>query len=444
MIGAMRWLALFVLLAMSSFADAAPTRQDFAAKLAQVKPGMTADRVKQLLGAPDDIKTEKDPGGIDAARTVEIWRYGAAGHLKAATLGSVHVQADRTVQYVFGGGGKPFTAMPEAELRRLLQLLDDVPSYNDTLEPLALVRAVNALHALGKDRALAVVDEYLRVSSWLDDPGREGVFLVMRVLFDVPPDKMPPMMVGAPSPPPPSDPKLFPRYPIVMIGDLPLKIVRGYALAGKAERPEDDVAAFRKVGTLRAKPLAPSPTSLDALETFLRGPLAKHVDQAYLIDQALRFFGTVYRPANRTPDTWLPELGWWTAHRTAVGKLRPTWNAKTQQLEDKGTTLPPLPGGSQRVWWDLGLAGTSKSRLTFERLSDDLVSVELRIEVQGGKVPAMVVRLLDAKTNHEVGKLAVQGISSGSTVMTQRMQLPKGQSIRPELGSGARGPVLTP
>jgi hypothetical protein len=437
----MRWLLFLFLLAMTSFAHA-DTRAQFAAKLAQVKPGMTTDQVKKLLGAPDDIKTEKDPGGITAARTTEIWRYGAVGHLKVATRGSVHMQADNKVQYVFGGRGKPFTAMSEAELRRLMQLLANVPSYNDTLEPLALVRAVNALHALGKDRALEVVEEYLRVSSWLDDPGREGVFLVMRVLFDVPPAGMPAMMVGAASPAP--DAKLYPRHPIVMIDDLPLKIVNGYALAGEAQDPESDVAAFRKVGTLRAKPLAPSGTSLDALEALFATPAAKPLDKAYLIDQALRFFGTVYRPANRTPDTWLPDLKWWTPHRAAVKTMKPVWNAKSQQLvRPDGSTLPIEQRGHKRVWWDLGLKGTTKSRVTFERLTDDLVNVELRLEMSGS-VKADVVRLVDPKTNAELGKVELQAVTGGGFVSGTRLSLRKGASIRPELASGARGPVLTP
>lgn len=439
----MRWLV--VLLALSSFAHAAPppTRAQFAAKLARVKPGMTADQVEALLGAPDDIKTERDPGGISAARTVEIWRYGARGHLAFATLGAVHLQADRTVQYVFGGRGKPLTAMPEPELRRLLELLAAVPSYDDTLEPLALVRAVNALHALGKDRALAVVDEFLRVSSWLDDPGREGVFLVMRALFDVPAAGMPPMMVGAPSPAPPQDPALAPRFPLVIVDDVPFKLVRGYMLAGHAEPPEDDVAAFRKVGVVRKRPLAPTPRALDAIDAWLAGPDARilGVDRAYVMDQALRLFGTVFVPADRGPDTWIPDPTRWAVHRAAVRALRATWNTAQQRFElPGGKTVPPPPPHGQRVWWDLGLPRTTRSRVTFERLDDRLVEVEVRIE---GAAAGGAVRLVDPATGAVRGTVAFTGISGGGTVSGQRLALPRGQAIRPELGS-TRGPVLTP
>jgi hypothetical protein len=434
----MRWVVL--LLAMSSFARAAPTRAEFAAKLAQVKPGMTADRVKQILGAPDDIKTEADPGGISAARTVEIWRYGAAGHLKTATLGSVHIQGDRTVQYVFGGKGKPFTGIKEPELRRLLELIDAVPSYNETLQPLALVRAVNALHALGKDTALDVVDEYLRVSSWLDDGGREGVFLIMRTLFDVPPGGMPPMMVGAPSPAEPKDKNLVPRFPLVIVGDVPLKIVRG----GKAESPEDDVAAFRRVGTLRAKPLVPSATALDEIDAAV-SKLAKVIDleNAYVFDQALRFFGTVHRPSDATVDTWIPSVAKWPQLRADIAKLKPKWNATTQQMElPGGKTLPIVTKQFRRVWWDFKMKNTSSARVTFERLTDDLVSVEARFDASG--VVGDTLRIVDVKTGKSLTDIALTAVAKSGVMTSQRLQIPLATQVRPELASGAKGTALTP
>jgi hypothetical protein len=438
----MRWVVL--LFAMSSFAHAAPTRAEFAAKLAKVKPGMTADRVKQILGAPDDIKTEADPGGISAARTVEIWRYGAAGHLKTATLGSVHIQADRTVQYVFGGKGKPFTGIKEPELRRLLELIDAVPSYNETLQPLALVRAVNALHALGKDTALDVVDEYLRVSSWLDDGGREGVFLIMRTLFDVPPGGMPPMMVGAPSPAEPKDKKLVPRFPLVIVGDVPLKIVRGYMLGGHPESPEDDVAAFRKIGTLRAKPLAPSTNALEEIEVAV-GKLVHVIDieKEYVFDQALRFFGTVYHPRNRRADTWIPNVGEWKQLRADIEKIGITWNAQTMQMEmPGGATLKAPMQTYRRVWSDFNVKTAKKSRVTFERISDDEVDVELRFQTTGPMKET--VRIIDVKTGAAIGTIAVTSTGSGEMVSTRTVRIPTLTQVRAELGSGAKGTALTP
>lgn len=446
----MRAFALLLMLAMTTAAT--PTRAQFAAKLAKIKPGMTDAEVKKLLGAPDDIKTEKDPGGITAARTVEIWRYGAKGHLAFATLGAVHLQKDHTVQYVFGAKGKPYAGkVQEAELRGLLEMINAVASYNATLDPLTLIKAVNALVPLGKDGALEVIDEYLRVSSWLDDAGREGVFLLNRVLFDVPAAGMPPMMVGGA--PEPSDKQALPRFPIEIVDDVPVKLVNGYMLAGHAEPPEDDVAAFRKIGTIRAKPLAPSPAALDAIEKWLVGLKAFPVDdglRVYVFDQALRLFGTVHRPADMTVDGWFP-YGKAVADRMKkaranVAAVKPVWNVKTQQFEKPdGTTLPALPGGFQRVWWDVALAGASAARLTLERISNDLVQVELRLEVAKGKaVNADFVKFFDPATNNVIATLEIAKLSVGGSVSSSRISLPKGKSVRVELGSGARGPTLAP
>ena len=80
-----------------------------------------------------------------------MWRYGSNGHLSFATLGSIYLTNDATVQYLFGGTGlPPPTGMfVESRLRELLRLLDAVPGSGD---PLAVIAAVNALQPLA-DRA---------------------------------------------------------------------------------------------------------------------------------------------------------------------------------------------------------------------------------------------------------------------------------------------------
>jgi hypothetical protein len=119
--------------------------------------------------------------------------------------------------------------------------------------------------------------------------------------------------------------------------------------------------------------------------------------------------------------------------------VKPTWNAKTNQMEDKGKALAPwVFGPFQRVWWDLGLKGAAKARLTFERLDDELVAVELRIE---GGVTASTLKVLDQKTSSVLATLEIRG---GNSVVTHRVKLPKGQAVRAELASGARSPDLTP
>ena len=63
---------------------------------------MAAAEVRRLLGPPDDVRTQHDPGGISAADAKEIWRYGTSGHLTTATLGVVCIDEKDRVQYVSG------------------------------------------------------------------------------------------------------------------------------------------------------------------------------------------------------------------------------------------------------------------------------------------------------------------------------------------------------
>src|SRR5262245_48298283 len=68
-----------------------PARKDFAAKLARIKEQMPAAEALAILGKPDDIRTQEDPGGIDLTHTKEIWSYGSDRHLGFATLGTIAI-----------------------------------------------------------------------------------------------------------------------------------------------------------------------------------------------------------------------------------------------------------------------------------------------------------------------------------------------------------------
>lgn len=427
-------------------------RAAFAAALATIKPGMKEEEVRRIVGAPDDVRSERDAGGISAARTVEVWRWGTNGHLSFGTLGTVHVQADRTVQYVFGGAPPVATGIAEPELRRLLRLLDAVPSYNATCEPLRVIQAVNALQPLGKDRALAVIDEYLRVSSWLDDPGREGVFLVVRALFDPPAgEKLPVMMVGAPTPVP-ADMTAAPRFPLVLVEDIPLSIVRGYMLGGQAETPEMHLRWYRAHGVLRAGPLRPPDAPLAAIErAFAAGsPLLRTTNgedaegRAHAYDQALRLVDTVMRAPE---DTYGRRIGGansdavWQARRAEFDALGATWDARRSlYVRAGGKLLPPAPRDVRpRTLWDLPLPGASRARMTVSWRGARGLDVEARLELAAGAVstPAML-RLVDADSGARLADLALSRLvapadSTTGSVMTSRVEVKPGVRVRAEL-----------
>jgi hypothetical protein len=339
---------------------AARDRHEFARALAKITEGMPPKAVLQALGKPDDIRTQHDPDGLSTFRTKEIWCYGTNGHLTFPTLGCVYLDTRDRVQYVFGGRGDPppVKVFREEQLQGLLRLIDQAPPLQGPrYDPLPVIRIVNALQALGKDRTLAAVDEFLRVSSYADSSAREGLFVVLRVLFEVPedPGHMPHMYVGAPSPAGPEDPKRLPRFPVLLLDDVPLLLVYGYTLAGKAEPVEVHVAYFRKNGRLRQNPLRPPENPLEVYEKFRRSFLWVYSDQPdsregqlLVINQLLRLVDSVYR---KEPDAFgyrfAPEedlADHWKKLRAHFAKHRVRWDPRENRYTfQDGTILPDRP-----------------------------------------------------------------------------------------------------
>jgi hypothetical protein len=188
-------------------------------------------------------------------------------------------------------------APPSAELATLMPILAASPGLDGReFDPGALIAAVNALQPLGKDRALAVLTEYLRTVPRDDTAAREPVFLILRALFEAPADPgyHPPMRVGAPSPAAPADPKQIPRFPLVIERDVPFLLVTGYVLGGEpqdrkccnetpglrearaaracaceVQDPEDHLAWYAANATMRAAPLSPGSELLGAMRAVL-------------------------------------------------------------------------------------------------------------------------------------------------------------------------------
>jgi hypothetical protein len=151
--------------------------------------------------------------------------------------------------------------------RMSVATLDEVAAMGvGEYDPLKVVDAVNALQPLGKERAL---DE---ISDRGDARGYPyGLVWVLRVLFDVPEGTgFPPVRLGTPTIPPPPDPAKLPRFPIVMVRDVPLLAVRGYILRGLPEPIESQVEFYREHGSIRSQPLAPPASPEGVADEFAR------------------------------------------------------------------------------------------------------------------------------------------------------------------------------
>jgi hypothetical protein len=442
-------------------AEPTRTRRQFAEAINKIKEGMAQEQVVSLLGRPDDVRTQYDSGGHWSGVAMDFWCYGTSGHLTPATLGQVCIDDNQRVQYVFGKGTPPSDDLfQEDDLRELLRALDEVPSYNAgwKYNPRKVIRAVNLLQPLGKRRALAAIQEYLRIASHYSglDHGRKGVFLVLRVLFEVPQDPgyMPRMGVGAPYPPEPKDKKLLPRFPIVIRDDIPFIVVNGYSGSGEPQRPESHLTHFRKHGTLRSKPLVPTDKPFAALEKF-----AASYDEArrnMLGEQILRLLDSVYRVEPEIHNNLLPFYDIDAEEKRnkivrEVSALRIRWDTKLSQYSFlDGSSLPPVERKLyRRAIWKPNVPSLDL-QITVERYQRRYVDIE-HIEQYKAEVPKGPARIrvfdVTSKENSlvefEAGRLhAGEGISAGYTV-----ELDDGAEMQLELTVGGKShlsPIFKP
>lgn len=123
---------------------------------------------------------------------------------------------------------------------------------------------VEQLIRVGQASAEHVLDRFFQTHKTAPD----AVIAMLRGLYEVPTKAHPkpgmqnvaraghlrPPALGAPSPAPPKDLRHTPHYPVLWLGDLPLSLVQGYALAGKAEPASMHYEALKKDGVFRTKP----------------------------------------------------------------------------------------------------------------------------------------------------------------------------------------------
>ena len=461
---------------LPAVASAEGDRLAFARSMSTLTIGMSAKQVAETLGPPQDVRTQYDPGGISTYHTKEILGYGTEGHLTFPTLGCVYMDDADKVQYIFGDKGTPPdpAMVDEAEVRALLRLIDKLPrGSGPDYNPRDIIQVVNRLHGLGKEEALAIIDEYLRVASKWHSNAREGLFLVLRVLFDVPADRgfMPRAGMGAPEPEEPKDPKLLPRFPILIQDDIPLMLVTGYALAGSPQPVEDHVRYFRQNGKLRDRPLQPTDTPLAVLEKIEHSPQwiypktsanpanpSNDQGKTMLIYQLLRLVDSVYRvPIGRYGDKMPAEE--WSKTRGEFNKLGARWDGQQNMyVFPDGTHLPEVkPVYYRRNIWMLPTLGP-EAQLVIERSSAETITIIVDYgEMRGLRIEqsTLCVAPLAAKDKPIVKKAIRASMGDDAIPLggySQKVdygdvKLPAGESVQAELISGEKryqSPVFTP
>jgi|GEM_PF-1113912 hypothetical protein len=404
---------------------AARSRAEFARAMARIKEKTPQDKVLAVLGQPDDIRAQFDPGGIWGRAIKEVWCYGTKGHLSFPTLGCVFIDTNGLAQEIVGARGQPPRSglFKEDELQDLLRLLNTAPALEgDTFNPLPLIQIVNTLQPLGKEKALAAIGEYLRVSMpWRDFSGpRSGLFLVMRVLFDVPGgmDSCPKGLIGYIQSPPQRNPHLTPCFPIALADDIPMLLSGFGALEFffnllDPSPVENDVKFYREHGHFRSQPLGPSNDPLAALTHLMKSQQWIYADsklaqsggvsfgdaqnneeeKSMLREQLLRLIDSVYRLptdyfGNRLPEGPSLEPSWQKIVAD-VSALKIKWDPQQNMFVfQDGSQLSKLTRKIyQREIWRLTGMGFEDAELIIERKSDEWVDVMLtRVEKTGAKL----------------------------------------------------------
>ncbi len=373
------------------------SRAEFAKQIKRVIVGMSADEVRALLGAPDDVRTPDDFGNQSFGDFKELWNYGTDGHNTFPTLGRVWFDEKGKVRHIFGAEAAPPAngLIDETRLREVLRMIDRVTGYGD--DPLARIRAANALQRLGRERGTAALREYVRVRTsptGHDNIQRDqGFALLLRTLFEVPADPGYMPKVGGFDPYPPEDPWIAPRWPIVIVDGLPLVFANtssfGNGMRPMPRFPDPMVEEYISQCGWRSEPLKPTNRPLDVLGrvqgmpqwTFGQDDDFRHTPEQgrnLIAGQLLQLLQTVYR--GKVGDSRCdPKLISMDQALAEVAKLEIRWDdARDQYVFRDGTSLPEnRPESFARVSWKPEVPGWEIT-ISLHREDEEQVEVTLR------------------------------------------------------------------
>ncbi len=260
--------------------SAQESRREFFDKLQRIEENMTMDQVETILGKPDDVWTKSDKV-VHNPQVQVVWGYGNEVHLQLPTLGQVQFNSRERVHCVVGKSGSPIApdVVEEVRLRELLQLLARGPRLRgEGFNPYELIALANVFQPLGQEKAFAVFREYVRVSHEAAE-GQEPIRLLLLCLHDIPdtPGYLPQAPLGAPFPAAPDNLRLYPRFPLCFIDDVPLLLVKGYELGGETLPVSVELDKYeRRISWIEAPlPITKNPRSklLNALHEFHHSPL---------------------------------------------------------------------------------------------------------------------------------------------------------------------------
>ena len=237
-----------------------------------------------------------------------------------------------------------------------LQIINGVPSYDQNdFNPAKLVRAVNHLLPMGKEKAIRQLRAFLKIArdstnetvrreENIDTSDRTCVFLIVRLLFEcAEPKGELPDIATVPFTPYPDEvwKKLWPLHPLYLEDDLPFFLVNGGCMDEQPDRPERHVDWAEKHGKLRSKPLRPLDNPMAAANRLVTLPQTKllYKDQDFkdlLYRQAWNIIEDV-DPRIPKPKP-IPPVNTWD---------RPDWDARR---ESRFEVQDPLERGRAEIY----------------------------------------------------------------------------------------------
>jgi hypothetical protein len=340
-------LLLLVLTARSPQVPAPGTRAAFAAAIAQVRQGWTKAQVSDALGNPDDIWPAND-STIFVQFGQETWCYGSAGHHSLPVLGRVIFEND-VVSHTFGGEGTPppTDVIDESTLVASMRLMHRWSGYEAMVEddPANLIKIANHLIPLGKEKALAVMQEYSRI-----DYQQEWMFWMARIIFtsQTPGGVFAQVDSQYAYHVPNEVALIWPTYPVLLVDDVPFVIAENFGFSdGFTPRPEsfaDYVKAHRGDWTIRSSLLKPTSDPFDAAQKAASSPelaaLPHPLDwfgqprdwtpsrRATIYKLTLSLVRHAYRPDPPLPDYETPTDEEFEVHHSKFKETESRWDSK--------------------------------------------------------------------------------------------------------------------
>lgn len=259
-------MAIVALASSSLAAEQELSRVEFAKQMSLVVVGDSPERVRSLLGKPEEVLKQDRDSTLEVFDVAEIWYYGVAGSNRFPTLGRIYFSRSGqlpsgtlTVREVAGRGpvSPSISEIAEGDTRKILSILGRRNELHFRYyDPGQMIAMVNCLQPLGRQRAIALIEEYLRLCPQDHSFVAEKIMLLLRVLFE-PLAGDPPLRLGLPEP---DEPKLraIPTFPLLLVDDVPILVVLGFSRFGTPLSVREDLAYFAEKGRFRKAPLVPT------------------------------------------------------------------------------------------------------------------------------------------------------------------------------------------